>query len=301
MRNPDNEADEVKEEIGGPKNPENVPQERELDEDDIEIEYDEPQKDNKELDEDGIEIIGNVPENKAVNEEEMVDFENVDPKDIESRIGDIGENIGRKEPQKDNKELDDDDIEIEYDEPQKDNKELDDDDFVIIEKEPEKAPVQDEQKAVDFVVENAEPEKQPMKQIPAQPVPAQEVKAEQKQAEVDKVKAEPAKEANVPDDHKPKTLEQQNYEQFLKGEKESIVQKLVSFEKDRENGVKTDREAYKKTVAEAMAVEKLESMYKENGRMFEKTFETQKSFTPISIQRMLTLNASRLCVSRDRS
>ena len=239
LGNPDNEADEVKEEIGGPKNPENVPQERELDEDDIEIEYDEPQKDNKELDDDDIEI----------------EYD---------------------EPQKDNKEFDDDDIEIEYDEPQKDNKELDDDDFVIIEKEPEKAPVQDEQKAVDFVVENAEPEKQPMKQIPAQPVPAQEVKAEQKQAEVDKVKAEPAKEANVPDDPKPKTLEQQNYEQFLKGEKESIVQKLVSFEKDRENGVKTDREAYKKTVAEAMAVEKLESMYKENGRMFEKTFETQK-------------------------
>ena len=291
LRNPDNEADEVKEELGGPKNPENVPQERELDDDDIEIEYDEPQKDNKDLDDDDIEIIGNAPENKAVNEEEMVDFENVDPKDIENRIGDIGENIGRKEPQKEKNGLDV-------------------DDFVIIEKEPEKAPVQDEQKAVDFVIENAEPEKQPMKQIPAQPVPAQEVKAEQKQAEVDKVNAEPekqpmkqipaqpvpaqevkaeqkqaevdkvnaepAKEADVHNDPKPKTLEQQNYEQFLKGEKESIVQKLVSFEKDRENGVKTDREAYKKTVAEAMAVEKLESMYKENGRMFEKTFETQK-------------------------
>lgn len=300
----DNEAGEVKEEIGDPQKLENVPQERELDEDDIEIEYDEPHNEEKELDEDGIEIeygephneekefdedgfeiIENELENKSGKENEEFDLENADPKDIESRIGEpiddsfsvFSEDLGKNEPQK--KEIDISDFEVIDKVPENKSvkeKEIDLSDFEIIDKVPEKAPVQDEQKSEDFVIENAEPEKQPIKQDLEQPVPEQEVKAEQKQSEIDNVKAEPAKEADVHNDPKPKTPEQQNYERLLGSEKESIMHKLASFETDRENGVKPDMEAYKKTVAEAMAVEKLESMYNESGRMFEKTFETQK-------------------------
>lgn len=115
-----------------------------------------------------------------------------------------------------------------------------------------------------------------MKQVMAQPVPEQEVKAEQKQSVADKVKAEPEKKADANNDFKPKTSEQQRYEKFLESEKASIENKLIDFDLDRENGKNYDREAYRKTVAEAMAVEKLETMYKETGKMFEKTFETQK-------------------------
>ena len=173
-------------------------------------------------------------------------------------------------------ELDENGFEIEYHEPQKESNELNEGELEIVRNEPKEAPVEDEQKSEDFVIENTEPEKQPMKQVLVQPVPEQEVKAGQEQSEIDEVKAEPAKEADVHNDSKPKTLEQQHYEQTLVREKQSIMNKLASFETDKENGIKPDREAYKKTVAEAMAVEKLESMYRENGRMFDKTFETQK-------------------------
>ena len=211
------------------------------------------------------EIIENKPENEPVKDNEEVDLEKADPKDIENRIDNLdddkfsvfSEDVGKNEPQNDKNELGE-------------------DDFEIIENKSEKAPVNVGQNDDDFIIEEAEPEILPMRQVRAQPVIEKENLPEEKQPEKKAEKAEPPKKAPAQNAEKPKTPEQQRYEDLLATEKESIGHKLIVFDSDRENGIKIDREAYKKTVAEAMAVEKLESMYKENGRMFEKTFGTQK-------------------------
>ncbi len=123
----------------------------------------------------------------------------------------------------------------------------------VVEKAPEK-------KAEEIVGER-KPEKKPE---PVQPKAEDQIE-----------KAEPEIKAQ-PEPEKPKTPEQQRYEKLLQDEKGAVMGRLSAFAEDRKNGVEINKESYKKTVADALAVEKLQSLYDEKGQMFEKTISTQE-------------------------
>ena len=241
----DDETNEVIEVIGGPE-PEKEAKEA-------------PQE--KELGQEAIENINNEPEK---NEEEL-ELENTDPKDIEEKIDKLGQ---------------EDNLSLHEEAPQKAAKEQEQP-MKRVEAHPEQAEPEKEPAKAEPEKEpaKAEPEKEPAKAEPQKQPAKAEPEKEPAKAEPQKqpAKAKLEKKSEKKPEKKPKTVEQERYEKQLSQEKEVLMDKLSAIAESREKGLPVNREEYRKTVSEVLAVEKLSNLYEEKGQMFVKTVSDQKA------------------------